>query len=322
MNGNYYSYTNGRLQMTLTAHLIIINALMLLATVICEMNGIYLEQWLGLHYIGSERYAFWQPVTYMFMHGGFMHLFFNMWSLFMFGQRLEADWGKQRFLIYYLVTGVGAAVMQQVAWRYGIVATWMEKLHMSYAELMAYQEHGRHVADYLVTVGASGSVFGILLAYGMMYPNDRVMLLIPPMPLKVKWLVIGYGIIELIAGVHGAADGIAHFAHLGGMLFGWLLILYWRRRPNGSSWTYDQSPAGPTILQRIRKWMTPKPRMKATPGGRYTTGTEQRRDMDYNQRQRERQKRIDEILDKISRSGYDKLTDEEKQILFDASKKQ
>ena len=321
MNANYYTPTGGRWQMTLTAHLVIINALMLLATTICAMNGIDLDRWLGLHYVGSERYAFWQPVTYMFMHGGFMHLFFNMWSLFMFGQRLEADWGRQRFLTYYFVTGIGAAVMQQLAWRYGIVATWMSELHMTHAELMAYSEQGMHVADYLVTVGASGSVFGILLAYGMTYPNDRVMLLIPPMPLKVKWLVVGYGLFELWAGVSSKGDNIAHFAHLGGMLFGWLLILWWRRRGRRQDgWPYGRpASGGKTLMQRIRSWVTPKPRMEATPGGRYATGAEQRRDMDYNQRQRERRQRIDEILDKISRSGYDKLTDEEKQILFDAS---
>ena len=321
MYGNFYQ--NGRVQMTLTTHLIFINSLMLLATTICEMNGIDLSRWLGLHYVGSERYAFWQPVTYMFMHGGFMHLFFNMWSLFMFGQRLEADWGKQRFLVYYLVTGLGAAVMQQAAWRYGIVATWMGQLHMSHAELMAYSMQGMRIVDGLITVGASGSVFGILLAYGMMYPNDRVMLLIPPIPLKVKWLVVGYGLFELWAGVSSKGDNIAHFAHLGGMLFGWLLILYWRRprRRDESGWSYNRQPASPSLLQRIRGWFTPKPKMKATPGGRYNMGTEQRRDMDYNQRQRARQKRVDEILDKISQSGYDKLTEEEKQILFDASNK-
>ena len=146
----------------------------------------------------------WQLVTYGFLHGGFTHLFFNMFALWMFGRRIEAYWGTKRFVIYYFVCVIGAALVN----------------------LFVLALQGRPS----LTLGASGGVFGILLAYGMMFPNNRVVLLIPPIPMKAKWFVILYGVLELSFGVTGIGPSIAHFAHLGGMLFGFLLIQYWRRR--------------------------------------------------------------------------------------------
>ena len=151
----------------------------------------------------------WQVVSYAFLHGGLMHLAFNMLALVMFGAPLEYTWGERRFLTYYLVCVVGAAICQLV------VGWWAVSQGTP-----AYP-----------TIGASGGVFGLLLAYGMLFPNQRVMLLIPPIPMKARTLVIVYGLFELMVGVTGLQPGVAHFAHLGGMLFGWLLIRYWRGQP-------------------------------------------------------------------------------------------
>ncbi|MFL6591275.1 MAG: rhomboid family intramembrane serine protease [Luteimonas sp.] len=150
----------------------------------------------------------WQLLTYAFLHGGFAHVAFNMLALFMFGAPLEYTWGNRRFLLYYLVCVVGAGVCQLV------VASWMS---------------GR--TGIYPTIGASGGIFGLLFAYGLLFPNQRVMLLIPPIPMKARTLVIVYGAVELLLGATGLQPGVAHFAHLGGMLFGWLLIRYWRGQP-------------------------------------------------------------------------------------------
>jgi len=150
----------------------------------------------------------WQLLTYGFLHGNLAHLFFNMLALLMFGGPIEQVWGPRRFALYYVVCVVGAGLVQLV------VAT------------MAAQG-----GELYPTIGASGGVFGILLAYGMMFPHHRVMLLFPPIPMKARTLVIAYGAIELFMGVTGTQAGVAHFAHLGGMLFGFLLIQYWRGRP-------------------------------------------------------------------------------------------
>lgn len=151
----------------------------------------------------------WQLLSYGFLHGGFMHLAFNMLALVMFGAPLEHTWGERRFLTYFLVCVVGAGLCQLV------VGSWAVS----------------QGAPPYPTIGASGGVFGLLLAYGMLFPNQRVMLLIPPIPMKARTLVIVYGLFELGVGITGLQPGVAHFAHLGGMLFGWLLIRKWRGQP-------------------------------------------------------------------------------------------
>jgi len=153
--------------------------------------------------LSSRLFAPWQLLTYAFLHGGVWHIFFNMFGLWMFGRDLERIMGPRRFLTYYLTCVVGAAVIQ----------------------LLVAQIQG----GFYATIGASGGVFGILLAYGMAFPNNTVMLLFPPIPMKAKYFVIVFGALELFLGVSRTAPGIAHFAHLGGMLFGWLLLRYWRR---------------------------------------------------------------------------------------------
>ena len=160
----------------------------------------------------------------MFMHGGFTHLFFNMFALWMFGRTLEYEMGSTRFLLYYMVTGIGAGLLQ-------LGVTWIEvsSLHSAVAAGTASPyELAARIGS--VTIGASGAVFGVLLAFGMMHPNAMLMLLIPPIPIKAKYFVIGYGLIELFLGVSGAQSGVAHFAHVGGMLWGFFLLRYWKKK--------------------------------------------------------------------------------------------
>lgn len=199
-------------------NLLILNVLFFLADVSLQPRGIDLTRWLGLHYITAQDFYPWQFITYMFMHGNFSHLFFNMFALWMFGYALENYWGSKRFLVYYLITGVGAALIQT-----GVLAL---EIRSMTAELPPFA--AQHYINQIVTVGASGAVYGILLAFGMCFPNVPIFLYFF-FPIKAKWFVIIYGVIELFAGIGGTADGVAHFAHLGGMIFGLLLILYWRK---------------------------------------------------------------------------------------------
>ena len=186
-------------------NLIIINVLFLMAQSMLPFGEKIVEH-LALFGIGSPFFHLYQVVTYMFLHGGFSHLFFNMFALWMFGRTLEYELGSRNFLIYYMVCGIGAALLQ---------------LGVGYLEGVPLN---------VPTVGASGAVFGILLAFGMMHPNDIIMLMFPPIPIKAKWFVIIYGVIELMAGISGRMDNVAHFAHVGGMLWGYLLLIYWKRK--------------------------------------------------------------------------------------------
>lgn len=168
--------------------------------------------------VESPFFKLWQPLTYMFLHGDFSHMFFNMFALWMFGRTLEIEMGSKRFFIYYIVCGVGAAILQ---------------LLVSQIDLMSLTPYSQAWEDYVYmpTMGASGAVYGLLLAFGMLYPNATIYLLIPPIPLKAKWFVIIYGLLELGLIFLMPGDGIAHFAHLGGMLWGWMLLMWWKYRP-------------------------------------------------------------------------------------------
>ncbi|MDE5544594.1 MAG: rhomboid family intramembrane serine protease [Bacteroidales bacterium] len=199
-------------------NLLIINILFYLADLTLSWRGIDLTRWLGLHYVTASDFHFWQFITYMFMHGNFSHLFFNMFALWMFGYALENYWGGKRFLAYYLITGIGAALCQT-----GVLAWEIHSMSMTYAPEAISQ-----YINQIVTVGASGAVFGILLAFGMCFPNTLIFLYFL-IPIKAKWFVLIYGVIELFAGIGGTADGVAHFAHVGGMIFGIFLILYWKK---------------------------------------------------------------------------------------------
>jgi membrane associated rhomboid family serine protease len=189
-------------------NLLIANAIAYLAMILFDSEILEIYALFALFPVESPFFEWWQPVTYMFMHGGFTHLFFNMFALWMFGRIVEYDLGSKRFLTYYLVCGVGAGIIQL---------------------LVNYLEFGG-LPFPVVTVGASGAVFGLLLAYGMMHPNNVVMLMFPPIALKAKWFVVVYGVLELMGGVAPSGSNVAHFAHLGGMLFGFLLLRYWKRK--------------------------------------------------------------------------------------------
>lgn len=224
-------------------NLIIINVIMLLATYLMSTRGIDLARVLGLHYISSPKFEPYQLVTHIFMHGGFTHLLFNMFALWMFGRVLETVWGPKRFFTYYFVTGIGAAVLHTFV-NFMDYQALVSKMSPEQVDIVMQQgvdvyNQGKNYADPLMgklnalinipTVGASGAVFGVLLGFGMLFPNTQLMLLFPPIPIKAKYFVIGYGLIELYLGLTRPGSNIAHFAHLGGMLFGYILIKYWNK---------------------------------------------------------------------------------------------
>lgn len=212
---------------TVVKNLVIINVLFFLATRAAETAWrIDLSDYLGLHYIGASDFQPYQLVTYMFMHGSFGHLFFNMFALWMFGNTLERIWGPNRFLLFYFVCGIGAGLAQELV-QYIQYLTTLQ----GYDNVRIAANHIIPMSEYLnmlTTVGASGAVYGILLAFGMMFPNSTIYIYFA-IPLKAKWFVLIYGIIELFAGFT-SVDNVAHFAHVGGMLFGLVLILYWKKK--------------------------------------------------------------------------------------------
>ncbi len=187
-------------------NLIIINVLVFMATALLPV-GRWIFGFGSLFWVGNPLFHTYQFVTYMFLHANIEHIFFNMFALWMFGRTLEYELGSRRFLIYYMVCGIGAALIQ-------MLAAWLS---------------GEY---YIQLVGASGAVMGLLLAFGVMHPNATIVLLIPPIPMKAKWFVVIYGVIELFLGWTGYGGNVAHFAHVGGMLWGFLLLHYWKRRGN------------------------------------------------------------------------------------------
>lgn len=211
---------------------------------------------LGMHYWASSKFNPAQLITYMFMHGGLEHIFFNMFALYMFGGILERLWGTKRFLFYYLVTGVGAAIVQQIFWtieyhsvigalndaisanssevllnHQSILSHYFRLENISALDAPALIEMKQLFLNMPITVGASGAVFGLLLAFGWIFPEQELYLMFIPIPIKAKYFVFFYGVAELFLGVaQFSGDSIAHFAHLGGMLFGAILILYWKKK--------------------------------------------------------------------------------------------
>lgn len=214
-------------------NLLIINILMLIISYILSGMGIDLWQILGLHYIGADSFKPYQFISHIFMHAGFTHLFFNMFALWMFGRMLEMVWGPKRFFIYYMVTGIGAAVLHTLVLWFEINPA-LEIINNPPADIDPLQiQTARANINAMVTVGASGAVFGILLAFGMLFPNTQLMLIFPPIPIKAKYFVIFYGVLELFLGIASfSGDNVAHFAHLGGMLFGFVMIKMWQKDRN------------------------------------------------------------------------------------------
>ncbi|MBL7137174.1 MAG: rhomboid family intramembrane serine protease [Bacteroidales bacterium] len=273
MSSNQYSPAGFKLLPPVVKNLLIINGLFYLATLTFEHAfGLDLVRILGLHYIQSEYFQPYQYVTYMFMHAEFWHILYNMFALWMFGYLLENAWGPKRFLIYYMITGIGAAVIQTLVNWWDFFSLQQETLvyadqpsldafvgfvkhyfpnYYEYHETIrgfigewtlnsanpAFATQSVDYVDQLIqlqmnvpTIGASGAVYGILLAFGMMFPNMLVYIYFL-FPIKAKWIVILYGAIEIFSGIsNNPSDNVAHFAHLGGMIFGFFLILYWKKK--------------------------------------------------------------------------------------------
>jgi len=219
-------------------NLLIINGLLFLATISLNNLGIDLVKIFGLHQFQSNDFRPHQIITHLFMHGSFTHLFFNMFALWMFGKILENIWGQKKFLIYYMITGIGAAAIHLIFCQYQII-----NISNQIPDLVNIAIEGKYnpsiplskkLTQLIITptVGASGAVFGLLLAFGMLFPNSLLYLYFA-IPIKAKYFVIGYGLIELYAGIsNNPADNVAHFAHLGGMIFGYFLIKYWKQDTN------------------------------------------------------------------------------------------
>lgn len=328
-------------------NLLIINILAFFATFVFLKTGrADLTELFGLHFPGATNFHVWQFVTYMFMHANFSHIFFNMFALWMFGAAVENTWGTKRFLIYYFITGLGAALVHYLitffqihpmltllnqfldspsleTYRYLAENAKDIRFHdMLSNNLMVLQQNPGSLdeivsitanakAQYLDSfniIGASGAVYGVLLAFGMLFPNDYIYLYFM-LPIKAKWFVIIYGVIELVTGL-STSDGVAHFAHLGGMLFGIVVILLWRRNErNHNGWIMPEKEKTFRLRRKKDKYYV------STESGRPLS------DEEYNAKRLEEKKETDRILDKISKGGYESLSSEEKDFLFRQSQK-
>lgn len=296
-----------------TRNLLIINVLVFLMSSVVQLGGKSLTDWGALHFFMASDFHLYQFITYQFLHGGFTHLFFNMFALWMFGCVIENVWGPKKFIFYYIACGVGAGLCQEMVQYISFAADGLTSLdpeqilNVNGQRLMSVDQ----VMNLSSTIGASGSVYGILLAFGMTFPNERIFIFPLPIPIKAKWFVGIYAVIEFTSAMFSVGDGVAHMAHIGGMLFGFLLILYWRKRPN-SHFNFDAT------RQFFDRWS----RTSRTRQTSYTSNSSYSRpedDMEYNARKKARQEEIDKILDKIRVSGYDSLSKEEKRRLFEAS---
>ena len=302
---------------TITKNLLIVNVVVFLATYLFRTMGVDLNNVLGLHFFLAPDFHIYQLFTYMFAHGGFSHIFFNMFALWMFGCIVERTWGPKKFLTYYIVCGVGAGLFQELAQFAQFYFIASEQLpHFTLAQTMKVANAYAAFLNPWTTVGASGAVYGILLAFGMLYPEERIFIFPLPVPIKAKWFVMGYAAIELFMAYSSTGDGVAHLAHLGGMVFGFFLIRYWRRHPD----IRCSRRSGQQFFDSMRASWERRTGRKDR-GGVFTNSANTRHesDWDYNARRKAEQERMDEILDKIRRNGYESLTREEKQQLFDAS---
>lgn len=318
----------------ITKNLLIINLLAFLASMVMPaINDIG-----GLHFFLAGDFHLYQFVSYMFLHSGWMHIFFNMFALWMFGCVIENVWGSRKFLFYYMSCGIGAGLMQEVAQLVQFyVMIEQQAPGIGFADLFRVADTLGGQLNGWTTIGASGSVYGILLAFGMTFPNERIFIFPLPVPIKAKWFVMFYAGLELFQALGQPGDGVAHMAHLGGMLIGFLMIRYWNNHPdisynpNGGRQFFDSLK---NSFDRRRRSSSQGPSTgagfgwrKGTGAGRGgasgtqrtsgATGTRTGSDWEYNARKKANQDEIDRILDKIRKSGYDSLTKEEKQKLFD-----
>ena len=300
-----------------TKNLLTINVLAFIATWVLETRGIDLADTGGLHFFLASDFRLWQLVTYLFLHANLTHIFFNMFALWMFGVVIENVWGGKKFLFYYIFCGIGAGLTQELAQLGSFYVTIASQTpDVSFGELMMIGHQYAGQLNGWTTIGASGAVYAILLAFGMTFPNERIFIFPLPVPIKAKWFVLGYVAIELFMAMQSSGDNVAHTAHLGGMLFGFLLIRYWNKHPDSR---YNRS-SGQVFFDNLKRSFDR--RKGNAPQG---TATEERGgsredDWNYNARKKARQDEIDAILDKIRKSGYDSLTKDEKKRLFEASK--
>lgn len=308
---------------TVTKNLLIVNvlaflAMLALSTFTWSGGPIDLNSMLGLHFFMAPDFHWYQLFTYMFMHGGFQHILFNMFALWMFGCVVERVWGAKKFLFYYISCGVGAGLFQELA-QYISLSMQLSAAGVAMGSVNPAFFNG------MTTVGASGAIYAILLAFGMLFPEDRVFVFPFPIPIKAKWLVLGFAAIELFSALTSPGDQVAHVAHLGGMVFGFFMIRYWRKHPgqnygkNNAEEAWDKMKnmfGGRNRMahREHRNWQSNSGRWQAGDNSHVA-------DRDDNARQQREQAEIDRILDKIRRSGYDSLTTEEKQRLFDQSRK-
>ncbi len=201
-----------------TRNLLIVNVIMFIATLI---NPVFMKGTFSMAFPLSTEFRWWQPLTHMFMHDGFFHIFFNMYTLVMFGMVVERVLGSKRFLWFYFITGFGA-----VALHTGVEFWQVHELLQKYPQVQPQTIYNSIPG----VLGASGAIYGVLVAFAMLYPEAKLTLIFPPITLNAKWWVIIFIGIELVTGITGTQMGVAHFAHLGGALFGWLLIRYWQKK--------------------------------------------------------------------------------------------
>lgn len=231
-----YSYNRGGFFSNLppvTKNILIINVFMMIFT---KLRPDFMYGMFALYYPASPLFEWWQPVTHMFMHGGWWHLFLNMFTFLMFGCTLERQWGPKKFLLFYFITGLGAAALHM-----GVMYLQMHHYMGLVAEggvAAAGARASIRALNSLPMVGASGAIYGVLMGFAMLFPDTVMVLLFPPIPLKAKWWILIFVAIELLTGVFELHDGVAHFAHLGGMLLGWLMIRYWKSK--GTMYRYEQ----------------------------------------------------------------------------------
>jgi len=231
-----YRPSRFNLMPTVTKNIIIINVILFIATIAFGRMGIDLVDLLGLHYFQSEKFHVWQFLTYMFMHGGVAHIFFNMFAVWMFGAAIENMWGAKRFLNYYILTGLGAAAAHYAIVYYQLqpalaqINSILSDSSITPSQFNEIAEQKTMLLNAPVVIGASGAVYGILVAFGMFFPNTLLFIIPIPFPIKAKYAVIMYGLIELFFGVANfSGDNVAHFAHLGGLVCGFLLIQLWKQ---------------------------------------------------------------------------------------------
>ena len=310
-----------------TKNLLIINILVFIATYVVRGMNIDLNDILGLHFFLASDFRIWQFFTYMFMHGGFTHILMNMFMLWMFGMVVENVWGPKKFLFYYIVCGVGAGLCQELA-QYG---TYLVEGLANFDSVRV----GTTVLpmdvylNMMNTVGASGAIYGVLLAFGMLFPEERMFIIPIPVPIKAKWIIMGSIVVELFSAIGTSNDGVAHLAHLGGMLFGFILIRYWKKHPYSGYGDFGMN-RGHQFFDRMKNSWEQRgghDTRNATNGNSgawantsQSSDANNKSDWDYNAHKKQQQEEVDRILDKIRKSGYDSLTKDEKQKLFDSSK--